>query len=336
MRYYFSFRIKQEAEEAEHPSTVDVPYQVAILAEKSMQQPSEMTPIDGAAYKLDSALSSTQVETHQRVRRSCDRGGKHRRRRVREVKPDERPSIPQSGESRGPRRPRGPELPAAMVVQSEVQDVNIDAPKLVDTCGCFKNTLTLDVSVDSLVSPSRAHDKITSLDGRSRGGRKNANEIRSVAVSGKEREEGVPRTVDDRGNPPGVDRDENQQHDNIEGARENGEGSSESLDWAEGKATAILAAGSGIEDVGRGVAGLTRVEGFDCGDRQQVENSAAQKITTCWRRFMSTCEAKGNLRSVLLDALRRLGGGKMSKVRVNSCPRSAGGYATEVCSLVHN
>lgn len=50
--------------------------------------------------------------------------------------------------------------------------------------------------------------------------------------------------------------------------------------------------------------------------RLSEENAAALKIETCWRGFLGRTDAKRALRSVLLCCLRKLGGGRVSKVSV--------------------
>lgn len=46
-----------------------------------------------------------------------------------------------------------------------------------------------------------------------------------------------------------------------------------------------------------------------------TEDTAALRIESCWRGFLGRCAVKHKLRSVLLDALRKIGGGRVSKVR---------------------
>lgn len=46
-----------------------------------------------------------------------------------------------------------------------------------------------------------------------------------------------------------------------------------------------------------------------------AEDAAALRVESCWRGFLGRCAAKHELRSVLLDALRKIGGGRISKVR---------------------
>ena len=71
----------------------------------------------------------------------------------------------------------------------------------------------------------------------------------------------------------------------------------------------------------RGEASVTGTEsrrGLSCsGGAVEVltEDAAALQIEACWRGFLGRCAAKHELRSVLLDALRKVGGGRISKVR---------------------
>lgn len=49
---------------------------------------------------------------------------------------------------------------------------------------------------------------------------------------------------------------------------------------------------------------------------QEAERAGAVKIEACWRGFRGRCEAKCVLRSILHNALRTLGDGRMSKVKL--------------------
>lgn len=71
------------------------------------------------------------------------------------------------------------------------------------------------------------------------------------------------------------------------------------------------------EGSGIGTAGDSRGLSCSTGDvvRVLTEDAAALRIEACWRGFVGRCAAKHELRSVLLGALRNVGGGKVSKVR---------------------
>lgn len=60
-------------------------------------------------------------------------------------------------------------------------------------------------------------------------------------------------------------------------------------------------------------AGYSYHRGAGTGDLSE-ENAAALKIETCWRGFLGRSDTKRALRSVLLCSLRKLGGGRVSKV----------------------
>lgn len=60
-------------------------------------------------------------------------------------------------------------------------------------------------------------------------------------------------------------------------------------------------------------AGYSYHQGAGAGGLSE-ENAAALKIETCWRGFLGRSDAKRALRSVLLCSLRKLGGGRVSKV----------------------
>lgn len=327
LRCCVSLRIKQEAEEAESPSTINVAHQAAILAGKNRPPPSETTSTSGAVYEADPVLSPTSVETQQPMRWLRNRDEKHRRRQVRKSRTDETPSIPLSEEVRVIGRLRGPKSPDVTVVQSDVQEVHSNTPSPVDACGDSQSAVPLELRIDNLVSPSRAPEETTPLDRRNKEGCVNA----IFAASGLVCERGIARIADYDERRLTLDGDEDQRQDGIESGSEYGEESFESPDCAKGTAMASFAEAKSTDCVGREGVGFV-ADGTDNGDHRGDENSAAQKITACWRRFLSTCEAKGILRSVLLDALRRLGGGRMSKVRLTCCRRLANDYAPAVFS----
>lgn len=78
----------------------------------------------------------------------------------------------------------------------------------------------------------------------------------------------------------------------------------------------LLAAENISVGLGR-AAGVSLVDThapLDGGDIAEESVAAAIRIETCWRGFHARCIARCALRSVLLSALRKIGGGKISKV----------------------
>ncbi len=87
----------------------------------------------------------------------------------------------------------------------------------------------------------------------------------------------------------------------------------------------LLAGGNGTSVGHGGAAGRGLADAhaaLEGGDISEESVAAAIRIETCWRGFHARCIARCALRSVLLNALRKIGGGKMSKVnglKVTEC-----------------
>lgn len=64
-----------------------------------------------------------------------------------------------------------------------------------------------------------------------------------------------------------------------------------------------------------GTGGRSGLSGSGGAEGVLTEDAAALQIEACWRGFLGRCAAKHELRSVLLNALRKVGGGRVSKVR---------------------
>lgn len=118
--------------------------------------------------------------------------------------------------------------------------------------------------------------------------------------------------------------------EDIESTSEYGDESFESTESAESAPVALSTAENEVAgnrvhdeilrgDVGVNIDGISlsaksyRTEGEGL---RGAKRAGVVKIEACWRGFLGRCEAKCLLRSILHNALRTLGAGRMSKVRL--------------------
>lgn len=299
-------RIKQEAEQETPTPAIDIARHAALLAEKNRSL-NASTLTDGG-INTDAVGFARDVTSTQRSRRLGGSTGRPARRRKRHDLVNTEASCCFSGPVKTSIKDSQDKTKCA----TPARDGKPVETRLKDKNGACLTKAPLKLAADNSLRAAKKRSKITTS------GWGDSKYVCGVEV--------LPGTDRERQQPDAAISNEGQRADDPETTNEYLNESFESEDDAESGGHCGAANSSAQQGVGDaentlmsnddGVGHTFGNEKFCPGGAAAdwSKDAAALKIEACWRGFLGACTAKFALRSVLLNALRKIGGGKVSKV----------------------
>ncbi|CAM9891651.1 unnamed protein product, partial [Laminaria digitata] len=305
-------RLKQEKAEQKPPRATDIARQSALLTEKKMQQQQPASDESAAAYGNNTSVNNPTLPTTKHdgtttTARGLDRSGddgairldRGRKKRGFVSTTNNTMTLPHragrrgwmgsSGEGFFSNRQTCRDKPMELNELENGGRVDSQEDRGFEAKIVFGDSASVERDGGKSVPRPEARKRLDSeprrrkRSGRNERGEHQLQEGESSFQSGRSTRSGAERLAAISAGDNGVGYEEHVSH--SEGSGSSGVGDSKGCDCSGGG----------------GAAGVF------------TEDAAALRIEACWRGFLGRCAAKHELRSVLFGALRKIGGGRVSK-----------------------